>query len=411
MPVLLPTDEIQPGMKLAEPIFSDGQVILQNGRPLTPNDVDALRRRFPSLRVRVEDETLDSAVEFEDDRQERDVATEAQRRVSDCMCHVGQRFSAHATLEDADLAEIEATVHELIAHLHENHATAALVAQCLDRGTFLGAHTGNVFYLSLLLGSAVLHLVAAERKRAAWARDIQRDFAHDLTPLGLGVLVMDVGLLAHQALLQKAEPLSPEEHELLRQHPLKGAELLPKSFNGIARMVVKTHHEDFQGTGYPGEMQRGRLHIFARIVRIADAFDAATSQSVFAEARSPARALWEMSVGPYRKYFDPEIVKALCRLVQPFPVGAKLKLTDGREAAVVRYNRRQPFDPVVVIATDPRGRPLPKEQIQPPFEISTVRGLRIASQYGEDLSFIYGAPDHAPVNDEAPATVFDMFYP
>ena len=81
--------------------------------------------------------------------------------------------------------------------------SAALISRCLESKSYLCTHVGNVFYLSMLLGATVLEYVAAERKRQTLARDLQNDFAMDLTPLGLGAMVMDVGMLPLEHLFTK----------------------------------------------------------------------------------------------------------------------------------------------------------------------------------------------------------------
>ena len=66
-----------------------------------------------------------------------------------------------------------------------------------------------------------------------------------------------------------------------------------------AKMVVRWHHENFDGSGYPDRKPGSSLHVFVRIARICDAFDAATSEKFYKQAKSPVRALWEMTFGPY----------------------------------------------------------------------------------------------------------------
>lgn len=412
MPLVVTTDELQPGMQLAEPFVTQGQVMMQSGRPLTEAEVNVLQRRFPQSRLRIADPLLDSVVEFEDDTREREVAAEAQRRVSTCMSQVGQRFAMRASFQDVNFDALQAAVRELMAHMEKNPVSAALVAQCMDSNSFLGLHTGNVFYLSMLLGSAALHLVIAEQKRASWAREVRATFAHDLTPLGLGALLIDIGLIPYQQLLQKGGELSGEERDQVLAHAQSGAGLLPQSINAVSRMIVRSHHENCRGTGYPKGQPREKLHIFTRIVRIADAYDAATSEGVFGGAKHPARVLWEMSRSPYRDFFDQELMAQFARLIQPFPIGSKLRLADGRYAAVVKYNRKNSFDPIVVIAFDEKNQRLSQDQLVGPLQLSSQPDLRIASLYGEDLSFIYSDEVQAEMAAAREfKTPLEIFYP
>jgi len=389
MPLVIRPDELQPGMRLHEPLVVNGRVMLQSGRELTEAEIAALRRRYPTVGLRIADPVLDSVIEFEDDARERQVAQVAQQRVSECMSEVHERFSNRAALTRVDFNIVQSTVRELMEYLRSNPASAALVASCMDASSYLGTHAGNVFYLSMLLGSAALDYVASERRRQLRAKPTRPAFATDLTSLGLGAMVMDLGMLPIQHVVRTNRPLSASEREAIRQHPNTGYEMLPETFSPVARVVVKTHHENMAGTGYPQRLPGERLHVFARIVRIADAFDAATSVRVHRGAKSPARVLWEMALGPYQRYYDPKLMAVFATLIQPFPIGSKLRLTDGRYAAVVKYNRRDPFDPLVIIAFDARNRLLPRLQLEGPLRLSTRPDLRIASLHGEDLSFLY----------------------
>jgi HD-GYP domain-containing protein (c-di-GMP phosphodiesterase class II) len=391
MPLLIPTDELVPGMTLTEPVMANRKVMMQRGRVLTHADIDVIQRRYPQMRVRVDDPVLDEAVEFEDDSRERSIAHEAQQRVSACMNEVAERFAGRTSTRCVDFNLLQQTVAELLDFLKSNPASAALINNCMDSKHYHGVHTGNVFYLSMLLGSTVIDYVISERKQQVSARDVRADFASDLTPLALGAMVMDLGMLPLKHLIEEQRPLTPEDSDAIRQHPLVGAAMLPDNFSAVARNIVKTHHENMDGTGYPVRLTRDRIHVFARIVRIADAFDAATSVKVYRGAKSPARALWEMASGPYRRFYDARLMQSFVTLIQPFQVGSKIRLRDGRYAAVVRYNRQNPFDPQIIVAFDASNQRLPKSKLEGPLYPSTRRDLRLASLGDEDLTFLYAS--------------------
>jgi HD-GYP domain-containing protein (c-di-GMP phosphodiesterase class II) len=223
----------------------------------------------------------------------------------------------------------------------------------------------------------------------------------------------DVGMLPLQHLFDQKEPLGEDDREAIFEHPAAGAEMLPADFSPTARAVVRTHHENFDGSGYPLGMQGTDVHIFSRIVRVADAYDAATAPHIYRNAKSSARVLWEMSVGPYRRFYDPVLVKVFSRLIQPFPIGAKLRLSDGRFAVVVAYNRQDPFKPSVVIAFDTEGERLPNSGLVGPLMLADHPELSIGSFEGEDLAYL---DDLDSLTSEAPApedfrTLFDAVYP
>lgn len=384
-------------MKLRNPVMCGGRIMLQSGRELTHADVHILRRRFPDMNVRIEDPLLDSLIEFEDDSRDREVAALVQYTVSRSLCKVHERFSERAYLRGTDLVTLHRAVNELMEYLKANRTTAAVVNECLDPRGHLATHTGNVFYLSMLLASSALDYVAAENKRLTLVRDLPFTRATDLASLGLGAMLMDLGMLPLQHLYNTDYILTNEDRQALHRHPLTGAEALPECLSPVARAVVRTHHENFAGTGYPMRTPGDRIHVFARIVRIADAFDAAISERAYRGAKTAARALWEMTDGPYRRFYDPHLMHVFSRLIQPFPIGAKLRLRDGRFAVVVRYNRGNPFKPTVIVAYDPQERPLPREKLGGLVNLAGRNDVRIASFRGEDLSFVY-----SNIADDAP---------
>ena len=254
--------------------------------------------------------------------------------------------------------------------------------------SYLAEHAGNVFYLCMVLGSGVKDYVVKERQRQTAASSLSNSLAMDLMPLGLGAMLMDIGMAPQQHLFKPGHVLTDEDRAALVEHPIVGAEMLPDTMPSATKMVVRWHHENFDGSGYPDRKPGSSLHVFVRIARICDAFDAATSEKFYKQAKSPVRALWEMTYGPYRKFYDPVLMKVFASIIQPFPIGAKLKLVDGRAAVVVKYNRKTPFQPTVVIAFDADGERVPADKLEAPVNVGEGNDLRLESYGGEDLRYV-----------------------
>ncbi|UCG16693.1 MAG: HD domain-containing protein [Phycisphaerales bacterium] len=413
MPISLRCEELQPGMKLHDTLIARGRMLLQAGCVVSWEHITLLRRRYPKLVIRVGEPILDDVVEFEDDSHEREVARTVTRTVVKCMANVRERFSARASLREMNVSALQASVANVIEYLNANRPAAALLDACLDSESYVSEHPGNVFYLCMLLGSAVRDYVAAERDRQTMARNLKPNFAASLTPLGLGAMFTDLGMLPLQDLYKVERPINEEEWTAVRKHPVTGVEMLPDDFSALGKMVVRTHHENYDGTGYPEGLAGDKLHVFTRIVRIADAYDAATAKHVYKEAKSPARVLWEMTYGPYHRFYDPVLMTVFARLIQPFPIGAKLRLADGRYCVVTRYNRRKPFLPTVVIAFDKDGNRLPNENLQGPFDLEQRGDLRVRTFAGEDVSFIYRTTsiESAPPRPAVFASMFQAAFP
>lgn len=371
-----------------------GRMMLPGHKVLNQEEVRLLRQKFPNVVLRVLDPVLDSLVEFEDDSQERKVASEATSRISQCLVEVQGRFSNRADLSTLDFKAIRAAAVSVLDFLKGNPTSFALFTRCADQNAYLSEHAGNVFYLSMLIGSSVRDYVYKERCRQS-AASLSGEVALNLLPLGLGAMFIDLGMLPLKDLYQKNGPLTAEECALVREHPIAGAEMLPDSLPPGVKMIVKTHHENFDGSGYPNRIPGSMQHVFTRIVRIADAFDAATAANAYKEAKSPVRALWEMCNGPYRGLYDPVLMKVMRTLIQPFPIGAKIRLKDGRHAVVVRYNRNDSFRPCAIVAYDENGTMYPKDRLAPPMNIGENNSLRMANFAGEDLSYIYQTDQEA----------------
>ena len=413
MPILVPCSDLKPGMVLFDAVRRGGRVLLAAKKELTATDVEALNRRFPGTLVRVLDPDLDSVAEFEDDSKEREVADTVRERISEMITSVEERFTERTALARVDFGAIHATVVEIVEYLKSNPRSAAMLPASQDKNCYLAQRAGNVFYLSMLLGVTVREYIFHERQKRMSAKDISRQTLEDLTPLGLATMFMDIGLMPLRHLYETEKQLTPEENKQVRSHAHIAADLLPDSFSAVGRVTIKTHHENSDSSGYPESTPAVRLHVFSRIARIADAFDAATSKDVFQQARSPARALWEMTVGSYRRFYDVSLLEVFARLIQPFPIGAKLRLMDGRYAVVVKYNRRKPFYPYLLVAYDKHGQRLRNDQLIGPFTLDTRPHLQLASWGDEDLSYLRGSGFGVlrPEKSFSFKTLFDALYP
>jgi hypothetical protein len=271
----------------------------------------------------------------------------------------------------------------------------------------------------MLLGAALRDYVAKERVRTSACTWLDPKISMDLVPLGMGAMLADIGMYPLRNLFEAGRLLSQEDRKAVLEHPTSGAEMLPDDIHPLVRLIVRTHHENFNGTGYPESRAGERIHVFSRIIRIADAYDAATASHAYKEAKSSARALWEMHKGPYNRFYDPVLMKVFVRLIQPFPIGARLRLRDGRYAVVVRYNRGDPFQPTVLVAFDVNGTRLPRERLEGPLTLGEERPeLRIASFGNEQLSFLYSSlPDSSMEKEDLhlqskrEITLFESAYP
>ncbi|MFG0250297.1 MAG: HD-GYP domain-containing protein [Phycisphaeraceae bacterium JB051] len=413
MPLVLKTDELQEGMRLGDALISNGMIMLPAGKVLTDGDISAVRRRFPGVSLTVGDPVLDKVVDFEDDKRERTVAKEAQKKIVKSMEHVQERFNKRTDAGKINFKAMADSVNEVMEYIRDNPVSSALISRSLESDSYLSEHTGNVFYLCLVLGNAVKDYVVKERIRQTAAKNLSPDKAMDLKSLGLGAMFMDLGMYPIRSIFNKDGELTQDEKQMLFEHPNVGADMLPDSISATARMIVRTHHENYDGNGYPRGIPAEKLHVFSRIVRICDSFDAATADHVFKKAKSPSKVLWEMSLGPCRRFYDPALMRVFRGLIQPFPIGSKIMLNDESFAVVVKYNHKDAFDPYIMVVFDNKNQRIPTERLGKPFCLSSKPGMRFVRFGDEPLGYLYSVKDElsGALDRQNPKSAFDAVFP
>jgi HD-GYP domain-containing protein (c-di-GMP phosphodiesterase class II) len=115
------------------------------------------------------------------------------------------------------------------------------------------------------------------------------------------------------AVLNKPGPLSPKEFEEIRLHVLAGEEILEplRRDHPVVLDIVRSHHEHLDGTGFPDGLAGDEIPLLARVVSVADAFDAMTTSRAYRECRNAAEG-WRSWRGAGRQ-FDPLAVAAFRR--------------------------------------------------------------------------------------------------
>ena len=136
-----------------------------------------------------------------------------------------------------------------------------------------------------------------------------------LEQISLAALLHDVGKISTpDSILLKPAALTEEERTVVRLHSERGARLLgaiPEMEEVAA--AVRHHHENYDGSGYPKGLAGERIPLAARVIRVADAYDAMTSPRPFRDALDHEAAVRELTKG-VGKEFDPEVVHAFCGL-------------------------------------------------------------------------------------------------
>jgi HD-GYP domain-containing protein (c-di-GMP phosphodiesterase class II) len=181
-------------------------------------------------------------------------------------------------------------------------------------------HSINVTVLSLVIGVAM---------------DFNRD---QLYKLGLTALLHDIGkVFVPKEILNKPGSLDMGEMEIIKSHSYKGYEYLKQKSQVPATTYVGIlhHHEKYDGTGYPLKFKAEQISIIARIITIADVYDALTSDRPYRKAMLPSEAI-EYIMGGGGTLFDPKIVTSFIHKIAPYPTGTCVVLSNDCVALVVQ---------------------------------------------------------------------------
>ena len=133
----------------------------------------------------------------------------------------------------------------------------------------------------------------------------------DSPQIEFGFLLHDVGKVGvPDAILFKSSALTADEYTLIMGHPVIGSEILRDvDFLGEGKLVVRHHHERWDGTGYPDGLSGETIPLAARVFAVADALDALTTDRPYRPASSFQHAREEIRAGSGTQ-FDPSVVDA-----------------------------------------------------------------------------------------------------
>lgn len=166
------------------------------------------------------------------------------------------------------------------------------------KAPFFRYHTEKVEHYSSLLAKA-LNLNDIEKGNLRFA-----------------CLLHDIGIVTIQrAILEKPGDFTEEEWKIIREHPVTGAKIIENvtSLKPIAP-VVRSHHEWYDGKGYPDRLKGEKIPYLSRIIAVADAYTAMISEMPWYKTVSKEEAKEDLKAGAGSQ-FDPEIVEAFCRIV------------------------------------------------------------------------------------------------
>ena len=223
------------------------------------------------------------------------------------------------TPENRDFHELQTKVSSLARKLHSHTVgTVSALAETMNvviKDKYVAHHSRNV------------HAYAAAIAEEMGLSDELKE------KINTAALLHDLGKISiPNYILQKITPLTEEEWEIIRQHPIVSSKILSpiRTFN-LELKIIRHHHENFDGTGYPDGLKRKEIPIGSRVLAVGDTYDAITSDRCYRPAKSGDYALQELSACSGTQ-FDPEVVESFLKVnkknKENWPLSAQNQLAE-----------------------------------------------------------------------------------
>jgi HD-GYP domain-containing protein (c-di-GMP phosphodiesterase class II) len=268
-----------------------------------------------------------------------------EQAVNSCLTAARSAIENLSSLPAAAVSQIEKAAASIIQALADCPEATLALDDLASADSYTYSHSVRVATLGLLVGQRMF-------RQAGWV-DYRGQLRHDreeerLLQLAVGLLLHDIGKISIPSeILTKPGPLTPQEWELIKTHPLAGASILSSNLvSPLSIAVVRDHHERWDGLGYPGGRKETETHEFARIAATADVYDAITADRPFKSATAPHVAVRIVREGAGTQ-FDAAVVEYFKQVAMPYPVGYTVALPDGSSGVVSGVDPENPEYPVV----------------------------------------------------------------
>lgn len=211
-----------------------------------------------------------------------------------------------------------------------------------------------------------------------------------LNALATGCFLFDIGKAKLPGkLLNNTRRLSRDEFERVKQHVNFSLDILgqTRGIDNQIRAMIQTHHERYNGGGYPAGLSGDQIPLFGRIAGMVDAYDAITSQRPYCQPIPAYRAI-DLLYQWRGIDFQSELVEQFIQVVGIYPVGSLVELSNGTVGVVICQNEHLRLHPQVMILLDSK-----KQLLEEFYEIDLRNGLD--DQDPHTLSITRGLPPGA----------------
>lgn len=340
MPAIL-IDDVTPGVRITHDVFTtQGNLLFPKGKTVMPKDIEILRafliEEINNGKTPKEEMTASNA--------ESNASNEIGAKVKalqkvlsfekdyEKMINLLKNVFRNITAIEIPILELRVQLEKLLQYSREYNVL-----------TFYpkGMNKQDYWYHNALLTGLTSYKIAKWLGLPA-NEGMQVAFAGLFHDIGNAKIDLDI--------LQKPSTLTSTEVEEIRRHTMYGYELL-KNVKGISegvRLAALQHHEKVDGSGYPLRLQADQIHIYAKIVGVADIFHAMTLSKTYSQAQSPYLVLEQIDSEAFGK-LDPKIVTTFISKVTQFHNGTMVRLSNGLIGEIIFSDRSHPTRPLVSV--------------------------------------------------------------
>jgi HD-GYP domain-containing protein (c-di-GMP phosphodiesterase class II) len=265
----------------------------------------------------------------------------AYRMYLDLIERLDQVFSSIATGISVETRSIDNITGRLLQAIREQRDSII--------GYILGGEVSGHEMAKSSVNTAILSaLIAVELKLPN----------HKVMQVVTGALLHDVGMLRlPKEIVDKKGGLSAAELQRIQAHPLYAYKIVNKEllYPEDVGVVVLQHHERWDGEGYPRRISGSAIDMGARIVSVADAFEAMVSQKPYRNSMMGYQAMKNLLSDNSRR-FDPDVLKAFIQTMGIYPIGSIILLNNGALARVVEVHGSAPLRPKIRVLIDEFGK-------------------------------------------------------
>lgn len=317
----VPLRKVEAGMRLGEDLYHGGGRLLLAKRTILTEDLLNELKRWDYPGIYVQDELSDNV------KIEQVIKPEIKREAMSLFHRMYLCSGESDTPED----EIVRLAEKIVTGVLDNKEVMCNMIDIKSYDGYTYFHCINVSIMSVVIG-------------------IGCELPEDrLTGLAIAAILHDVGKrFINVDVIQAKRNLTNEEFELVKKHPQFGCDFLSKSYRFSPAIYngMLQHHERYDGKGYPLGTKGRQIPLYARIIKLADVYDALTSKRPYHDAWKPSEAVeYVMAMGGTE--FDPALVTIFLSRVAVYPIGVEVILSDGRHAIVMKNHPELSLRPTV----------------------------------------------------------------